>query len=317
MYPHGFSKHINVFPQTEPDGEMTFKKFIKNVVDVLQLVSTNTKVVIGDCLIVCFKSLITGVKRRDLENFEQLSNSFKELLWYLSPHLKKLSARSLNICDILKPLALLNDPTRHAHKVGNISQEVLLSFVDAVNTHLEKSYTSHGNFKPAHDVIHNVIEIVISVKFSDYLTQAKNIMVDCHFNKEEPEYKKAVFSLPELETIDKYTTQREKTAILNLEEALKEKNFYEPISLDMHFTERASFCYVFICNLKKYRVSVQNCILFAQYMKGAQGNRYFMWREDQETEGYLTERTATIDSVIKMLPKYFSRVHKKKNSTTD
>ena len=47
-------------------------------------------------------------------------------------------------------------------------------------------------------------------------------------------------------------------------------------------------------------------------MKGAQGNRYFMWREDQETEGYLTERTAKIDSVIKMLPKYFSRVHKKK-----
>ena len=202
----------------------------------------------GDCLIVCFKSLITGVKRRDLENFEQLSNSFKELLWYLSPHLKKLSARSLNICDILKPLALLNDPTRHAHKVGNISQEVLLSFVDAVNTHLEKSYTSHSDLNIVHDVIRNVVQI--SVKFSDYLSQAKNIMVDRHSNEEEPKYKKAVFLLPELKTIDKYTTQREKIAILNLDQALKEKNFYEPISLDIHFTERASFRYVFICNLK-------------------------------------------------------------------
>ena len=101
-------------------------------------------------------------------------------------------------------------------------------------------------------------------------------MIDYHSNEEEPKYKKAVFSLPELETSDKYTTQQEKTAILNLEEALKEKNFYEPISLDMHFTERASFCYVFICNFKKYGVSVQNCILFAKYMKGAQGNRYFI-----------------------------------------
>ena len=172
-----------------------------------------------------------------------------------------MSARSLNICDILKPLALLKDPTRHTHKVGNISQEVLLSFADAINTHLEKSYTSHCNFKPVNDVIHNVVEI--SVKFSDYFTQARNTMVDRHSN-EEPEYKKAVFSLPELETIEKYTTQREKTAILNLEEALKEKNFYEPISLDMHFTERAIFRYVFICNLKKYGVSVQNCILFVQ-----------------------------------------------------
>ena len=55
---------------------------------------------------------------------------------------------------------------------------------------------------------------------------------------------------------------------------------------------------------------------FAQYMKGAQGNRYFMWHEDPETEVHLTEKTATIDSVIKMLPKYFSRAHKK-NLTTD
>ena len=204
-----FQNISTYFPRLKkPDSEITFKKIIKNeisVVDVLQLVSTNAKVVMGDCLITCFKSLITGVKWRDFENFEQLSNSFKELLWYLSPHLKKLSARSPNICDILKPLALLNDPTRHAHKVGNISQEVLLSFVDAVNTHLEKPYTSHSNFKPVHNVIRNVVEI--SVKFSDY--QAKNIMVDHHSNEEEPEYKKTVFSLPELETIDKYTTQRE------------------------------------------------------------------------------------------------------------
>ena len=56
-------------------------------------------------------------------------------------------------------------------------------------------------------------------------------MVDRHSNEEEPEYKKAVFSLPQLETIDKYTTQWEKTAILNLEEALKEKNFRNQLVL--------------------------------------------------------------------------------------
>ena len=94
---------------------------------------------------------------------------------------------------------MLNNPSRHAHKVGNISQEVLLSFPDAVSTHLEKSYTSHSDFKPVHDVIRNVIEI--SVKSSDYLTQAKNMMVDCRSNEEEPKYKKAVFLLPELELL--------------------------------------------------------------------------------------------------------------------
>ena len=105
-----FQNISTYFPRLKKsDSEITFKKFIKNEIRVvvLQLVSTNAKVVMGDCLIVCFKSLITGVKRRDLESFEQLSNSLKELLWYLSPHLRKLSARSLNICDILKLLALL------------------------------------------------------------------------------------------------------------------------------------------------------------------------------------------------------------------
>ena len=105
-----FQNISTYFPRLKKsDSEITFKKFIKNEISVvvLQLVSTNAKVGMGDCLIVCFKSLINGVKRRDLENFEQLSNSLEELLWYLSPHLRKLSARSLNICDILKLLALL------------------------------------------------------------------------------------------------------------------------------------------------------------------------------------------------------------------
>ena len=61
-----FQNISTYFPRLKkPDSEITFKKFIKNeisVVDVLQLVSTNAKVVMGDCLITCFKSLITGVK---------------------------------------------------------------------------------------------------------------------------------------------------------------------------------------------------------------------------------------------------------------
>ena len=61
-----FQNISTYFPRLKkPDSEITFKKIIKNeisVVDVLQLVSTNAKVVMGDCLITCFKSLITGVK---------------------------------------------------------------------------------------------------------------------------------------------------------------------------------------------------------------------------------------------------------------
>ena len=75
----------------------------------------------------------------------------------------------------------------------------MLSFADAVNTHLEKLYTSQNDFEPVHDVICNLVEIL--VKFSDYLTQAKNIMVDCRSNEEEPKYKKTVFSHPELELL--------------------------------------------------------------------------------------------------------------------
>ena len=40
-------------------------------------------------------------------------------------------------------------------------------------------------------------------------------------------------------------------------------------------------------------------------MKGAQGNRYFMWREEPETEGHLTERTATTNNCHQDATKIF------------
>ena len=122
----------------------------------------------NDCFIVNLKSLITGVRVRDLANFELLVNSAKELFWYLSPHVEKLATRSLYLPATFRPLSKLNNPTRHGHKVPDINQEVLLSLVNAVNSHLEKSYVTRTNFKPVKNALGNIIEI--SVKYSDYLT---------------------------------------------------------------------------------------------------------------------------------------------------
>ena len=168
------------FPKLKfPEHESTYSSFLKSKIDetdLLKIVHANGKVILSDCFIVTLKSLITGMRVRDLANFELLVNSAKELLWYLSPHVEKLAAQSLHLPATFRPLSKLNNPKRHGHKVPDINQEVLLLIVDAVNAHLERSYVTKSNFKPVKNVLGNIIEIC--VKYSDYLTKNKHIQVE-------------------------------------------------------------------------------------------------------------------------------------------
>ena len=193
-----------------------------------------------DCFIVTLMSLITGVRVRDLAIFDLLVNSAKKLFLHLSPHVEKLAAQRVHLPVTFRSLSKLNNPKRQGHKVPDINQEVLLSLVDAVNSHLEKSYVTRTNFKPVKNVLGNIIEIC--VKYSDYLTKNKHIQVEYRVNhEEEPEYKKAIFQLPRLENLNTYKVERERNAIASLKEALEDKNFYEPANVDIYFQERRSY----------------------------------------------------------------------------
>ena len=191
-----FQNITTYFPKLKfPEHEGTFISFLKtemNDVDLLKVVHSNGKVILGDCFILTFKSLITNVRNKDLEDFEHLVNSFKELLWYLSPHIEKLAARSLHLPKTLKPLTKLNNPKRHGHKVQDINQENLLSLVGAANSHLEKSYVTRTNFEPVRNVLRNLIQIY--VKYSDYLTKNKSVQKDYQASEDEPQYKKECLS---------------------------------------------------------------------------------------------------------------------------
>ena len=60
-----------------------------------------------------------------------------------------------------------------------------------------------------------------------------------------------------------YKVEQERNAIVSLKEALEDKNFYKPVSVDIHFLECQSYQYIFICNLK-CGIPIANTILFAQ-----------------------------------------------------
>ena len=98
------------------------------------------------------------------------------------------------------------------------------------------------------------IHLVILLKFpwntvTIWLTKNKHIQVECRVNDEEqPQYKKAIFQLPTLENLNTYKAKRERNAIVSLNEALKDKNFDVPVSVDIYFPERRSYRYVFICS---------------------------------------------------------------------
>ena len=101
------------FPNLKfPEHERFYSSFLKIKIDEtdLKIVHANGKVILSDCFIVTLNSLITGVRVRDLANFEFLVNSAKEVFWYLSPHVEKLATRSLCLPATFRPLSKLNNP---------------------------------------------------------------------------------------------------------------------------------------------------------------------------------------------------------------
>ena len=101
------------------------------------------------------------------------------------------------------------------------------------------------------------------------------------------QYKKAVFQLHTLETLNKYKVGRERNSIVSLKKALEDKNFHEPVSADIHFPERWGYRYVFICNIKNFGIPIANNILFAQYYERSHSSSYFMWRESPDSYKHL------------------------------
>ena len=72
-----------------------------------------------------------------------------------------------------------------------------------------------------------------------------------------------------------YKIKREHEALESLIERLEKKDFYEPISVDYHFTERRSYCHAFCKHLKEQGITIESVIFFAQYYRGASGNILF------------------------------------------
>ena len=101
-----------------------------------------------------------------------------------------------------------------------------------------------------------------------------------------------------------------KLAKVSLREALQDKDFYDPISVGIDFPEHHGYHCNFICKVNlECQLPIQFCL---PNLWGSHGNIYFMWHEDQTSDINLTEHNNVIENVTKMLPKYFSRVHKNK-----
>ena len=145
----------------------------------------------------------------------------------------------------------------------------------------------------------------------DYLAQNSRLQASFRSidDESEPMYERKLFELPTVNNLEVYKIKQEHEALESLIDCLEKKDFYEPISVDYHFTERRSYRRAFYKHLKEQGITIENVMLFAQYYRGASGNKYFVWREDpKSTEHY---RNKTIE-VVQNLPKYFSRSHKQK-----
>ena len=105
-----------------------------------------------------------------------------------------------------------------------------------------------------------------------------------------------------LTLVNRVNCQTEKTkqkcdALELLLGRLENKDFYELISVDFHFVKRRLYHHVFYKNLKEHGTTINNNILFAQYYKGAMGNKYFVWPKDPTSVDHLTNQNSTVEKV--------------------
>ena len=183
-----------------------------------------------------------------------------------------ITERFLSKCAALpKPLlklSELNNPKRHGHKIQNISQDTSLvlytSLVDGVNNQFEKSFVMRPNFKSIRELVSSLIETCM--KYSDYLAQNSSLQANFRSidDESEPTYERKLFELPTVNNLEVYKIKREHEALDSLIECLENKDFYEPISVDYHFTERRSYYHAFYKHLKEQGIAIKNVMLFAQ-----------------------------------------------------
>ena len=290
-----------------PEYEDLYNKFLSNQLCTYDLLKITKKrnIILNDCLLTVFKKLSSGVRCTDLEHYEHLLLSVKELLWYISPHVEKFQSKHANLPKPFLNLCEFNNPKRYGHKVSEISQDTLLSLVDGVNCHIEKSFVSRQNFKFICKSVHKSTESC--VKYSDYLSQNKSLQVNhCNIDDEtEPTYERKLFELPVTPSLTVYKTKQEHDALELLSERLENKDFYEPISIDFYLYEWRSYRHVFYKNLEEHGMTIDNVILFAQYYKGAMGNKYFVWHEDPTSVDHLTNWNLTVEKSNTKFTKIF------------
>ena len=108
-----------------------------------------------------------------------------------------------------------------------------------------------------------------------------------------------------------YKNKKERKAILDIEEKLSELECYEPICVDEYFPLNRVQKYSFVKRVLENGLTIK-CALFSQSYQGSLGNTYFMWREDMTYEDNLKD---VIEEIKRSLPKFFSRVHKKRRKS--
>ena len=155
----------NFFPRHQiPEKIDMFTQFIESgdeEIDVVFAVKlsqnefcrpVNRKIILTDLLLTLFKSIIPGVRQINLDDFNLIILSVRELLWYVVPLHVRFKDRSCTLPSQLIRFCGLNNPKRHRHRIKQIDSVVLESLIGGLATQLEKSYVERPNFHPLREL---------------------------------------------------------------------------------------------------------------------------------------------------------------------
>ena len=92
---------------------------------------------------------------------------------------------------------------------------------------------------------------------------------------------------------------------------LDDLDFFEHLCLTELLPKGKTHCHTFLKHLKENRCKTNNVVLFTKQYGPALSNGHSIWKENGEDD-LLTNRSETINHIVRSLPKFFSRAHKSK-----
>ena len=149
------------------------------------------------------------------------------------PHRVKFKDGSCTLLSQLIRFCGLNNPKKTWIKQTDLF--VLESLIGGLATQFQNPYVERPDFHPLRDL---ATALLTATKYASYLAQNNLLQKRNQSEEGKPEKQQLIMELKHIESSIHYKIARERKAIEAVQQDLDSRDFYDPINVDVHFSEK-------------------------------------------------------------------------------